>query len=109
MLNAMRKHAYSWGIRIILGLIVVVFAFWGVGAGFFSQVKPVATVDGQKILADEVQRQADVMRRSFQNMYGPQAVEVLKHMNLQEQALDQIIDQRLGEREARRLGLRVSD
>jgi peptidyl-prolyl cis-trans isomerase D len=83
MLNAMRKHAYSWGIRIILGLIVVVFAFWGVGAGFFSQVKPVATVDGQKILADEVQRQADVMRRSFQNMYGPQAVEVLKHMNLQ--------------------------
>ena len=42
-------------------------------------------------------------------MYGPQAVEVLKHMNLQEQALDQIINQRLGEREARRLGLRVSD
>jgi peptidyl-prolyl cis-trans isomerase D len=109
MLNAMRKHAYSWGIRILLGLITVVFVFWGIGAGFFSQVKPVATVDGQKILADEVQRQADMMRRSFQNMYGPQAAELLKHINLQEQALDQIIDTRLGEHEARRLGLRVSD
>ncbi|HEY2107999.1 MAG TPA: peptidylprolyl isomerase, partial [Candidatus Binataceae bacterium] len=81
----------------------------GVGAGFFSQVKPVASVDGQKILADEVQRQADMMRRSFQNMYGPQAAEVLKHMNLQEQALEQIVNQRLGQREARHLGLGVSD
>ncbi len=109
MLNAMRKHAYSWGIRIVLGLITVVFVFWGIGAGFFSQVKPVATVDGQKILADDVQRQADLMRRSFQNMYGPQAAELLKHINLQEQALDHIIDDRLGQMEARRLGLRVSD
>ena len=109
MLSAMRKHAYSWLIRIVLGLITVVFVFWGIGAGLFSQVKPVASVDGQKILADEVQRQADMMRRSFQNMYGPQAAELLKHMNLQEQALDQIINQRLGQREARHLGLRVSD
>jgi peptidyl-prolyl cis-trans isomerase D len=109
MLSAMRKHAYSWLIRIVLGLVTVVFVFWGVGAGLFSQVKPVATVDGQKILTDEVQRQADMMRRSFQNMYGPQATELLKHMNLQEQAMDQIINQRLGQREARHLGLRVSD
>lgn len=109
MLNAMRKHAYSWGIRIILGLIVVVFAFWGVGSGFFNQVHPVATVDGNKILADEVQRQAEVMRRSFQNMYGPQAIELLKHINIREQALEQIINQRLVDREANRLGLRVSN
>lgn len=109
MLNAMRKHAYSWGIRILLGLITVVFVFWGIGSGFFNQVHPVATVDGEKILADDVQRQADIMRRSFQNMYGPQATELLKHINLREQALEQIINQRLVEREAKRLGLRVSD
>src|SRR5271155_536227 len=109
MLNMMRKHAYSWGIRIVLGLIVVVFAFWGVGSGFFNQVHPVATVDGDKILADEVQQQADVMRRTFQNMYGPQANELLKHINLQEQALEQVINQRLVAREAKRLGLQVSN
>jgi peptidyl-prolyl cis-trans isomerase D len=109
MLNVMRKHAYSWGIRILLGLITVVFVFWGIGSGFFGQVHAVATVDGQKILADEVQRQADVMRRSFQNMYGPQAVELLKHINLREQALEQLIDQRLVERAGHRMGLRVSN
>jgi peptidyl-prolyl cis-trans isomerase D len=109
MLNAMRKHAYSWGIRIVLTLITVVFIFWGIGAGLFNQVHPVASVDGKKILADEVQRQADIMRRSFQNMYGPQAVELLKHINVQEQALEQIINDRLGQREARRLGLSVSN
>ncbi len=109
MLNAMRKHAYSWGIRIILGLIVVVFAFWGVGSGFFNQVHPVATVDGDKILADEVQRQAEVMRRTFTNMYGSEATELLKHINLREQALDQVINQRLVARQANRLGLQVSN
>jgi peptidyl-prolyl cis-trans isomerase D len=109
MLNVMRKHAYSWGIRIVLGLIVVVFAFWGVGSGFFNQVHPVATVDGDKILADEVQQQADVMRRTYQNVYGPQANELLKHINLREQALEQVINQRLVAREAKRLGLQVSN
>ncbi len=109
MLNVMRKHAYSWGIRIVLGLIVVVFAFWGVGSGFFNQVHPVATVDGDKILGDEVQQQADVMRRTYQNVYGPQANELLKHINLQEQALEQVINQRLVAREAKRLGLQVSN
>jgi peptidyl-prolyl cis-trans isomerase D len=109
MLNAMRKHAYSWGIRILLFLIVGVFAFWGVGTGLFNTVKPVATVDGQKILADEVARRADLMRRQFQNMYGPQAVELLKHLNVQEQALEAIVNDRLGLAEARRLGLRVSN
>lgn len=109
MLNVMRKHAYSWGIRIVLGLIVVVFAFWGVGSGFFNQVHPVATVDGDKILADEVQQQADVMRRTYQNVYGPQANELLKHINLREQALEQVINQRLVAQEAKRLGLQVSN
>ena len=109
MLNAMRKHAYSWGIRILLGLIVVVFMFWGIGSGFFNQVHPVASVDGQKILADEVDRQAENMRRSFQNMYGQQAADLLKHINLRQQAVEQIIDNRLIAREAERLGLQVSN
>jgi peptidyl-prolyl cis-trans isomerase D len=109
MLNSMRKHAYSWGIRIVLGLITIVFVFWGIGAGLFNQVKPVAWVDGNKILADDVQHQAELMRRSFQNMYGPQAAELLKHINVQDQALEQIINERVGLREARLLGLTVSN
>jgi peptidyl-prolyl cis-trans isomerase D len=32
MLNVMRKNAQSWLIKLILGAIVVVFVFWGVGS-----------------------------------------------------------------------------
>ena len=59
MLNVMRKHAYSWLVRVILFLIVVVFAFWGLGGGrFFEQVHPVATFNGQEIMASEVDQEA---------------------------------------------------
>ena len=75
MLNAFRKHAYSWMVRAILFLIVVVFAFWGIGTGLFNQVHPLASVDGQTILTDEVDRQADQMRRTLQRMYGANALE----------------------------------
>ncbi|MBW2318129.1 MAG: SurA N-terminal domain-containing protein, partial [Deltaproteobacteria bacterium] len=32
MLHLMRKHAGSWLIKVVLGVIVVVFVFWGVGS-----------------------------------------------------------------------------
>ena len=32
MLDLMRRHAYSWTTRVLLGLIVVVFMFWGLGS-----------------------------------------------------------------------------
>src|SRR5262249_2603739 len=41
MLDLMRRHAYSWTTRILLGLITVVFIFWGLGSGLFRQVHPV--------------------------------------------------------------------
>lgn len=109
MLNVMRKHAYSWTIRIVLGVITVVFVFWGIGTGLFNQIHPIATVDGQKILPDQVDREADNLRRAFQNAYGSQAGELLKHMNVRAMALDRLIDQRLVLSQAQRLGLRISD
>ena len=109
MLNAFRRQAYSWMIRIVLFLIVVVFAFWGIGTGLFNQVRPLASVDGQTILTDEVDRQADQMRRSLQRIYGGNAADALKGMNLRQEALGQLIEARLLQREARRIGLEVSD
>src|SRR5208337_2792974 len=109
MLNVMRRHAYSWMIRAILFLIILVFAFWGIGTGLFSQVKPVAKVDGQTILADEVDHEATQLRRTLQRIYGPNAPEVLKHVNLRQEALGQIIEGHLIHREAQHLGLEVDD
>ncbi len=108
MLDLMRRHAYSWGTRLLLGFITLVFVFWGLGTGFFSQVHPVATIDGQRVLADQVDREANRLRQTIQSMYGANAAAVLKHVNLREEALDQIIEKELIAREAQHLGLRVS-
>lgn len=109
MLSAMRRHAYSWMIRAVLFLIILVFAFWGIGTGLFNQVRPIASVDGQTILADEVDREATQIRRNLQQLYGPNASEALKNINLRQEALQQIVENRLIQREARRLGLEISD
>jgi peptidyl-prolyl cis-trans isomerase D len=109
MLNVMRKHAYSWAVRTVLILLAIVFAFWGIGSGFFSQVHPIGSVNGHKILAVEVDREAEQMRRQLQNAYGANAAMVLKGINLRREALDRIIEQRLVLAEAARLGLKIND
>jgi peptidyl-prolyl cis-trans isomerase D len=108
MLDVMRRHAYSWGIKILLGFIAVVMTFWGLGTGFFNQVHPVATIDGSRVLPDEVNIESDRIRQMVQNMYGANATAVLKSINLRQEALDRIIENHLIDREARHLGLRIS-
>ncbi len=108
MLDLMRQHAYSWTTRVVLGFITVIFIFWGVGTGLFSQVHPVATVNGRRILANEVEREANRLRRSLEQVYGPNASRVLRGVNLRQEALDRIIVSRLAADEARHIGIRVS-
>ncbi|MGH7906254.1 MAG: SurA N-terminal domain-containing protein [Candidatus Binataceae bacterium] len=108
MLGLMRKYAYSWTLRILLIVISGVFVFWGVGTGFFSQVHPVATVNHQRILADQLDQETTRLRARLQQMYGSNAPAVLKGINLREEALEIIIQRMLINSEARRLGLQVS-
>jgi len=105
----MRKYAYSWGIRVIFGLIILTFMFWGVSTGLFSQVHPIATVDNQRILPDQVDSQANRLRDQLQQAYGANAAAILSHMNLREEALQMIIERVLIDGAARRLGLRISN
>jgi peptidyl-prolyl cis-trans isomerase D len=108
MLSAMRKHAYSWGVRLLLGVVTAIFVFWGVGSGFFAQIHPIATVNHRQILADQVNQETDQLRAQLQQMYGENAALVLKGINLREQALQMLIERQLVDAEARRIGLRIS-
>src|SRR5581483_9409929 len=109
MLDLMRKHAYSWTIRAIVIALIAVFAFWGVGTGFFTRIKPVATVDGHQILSKDVEHEAEQIRRRLQQVYGAEAAQVLARFNVRQEALDQLIDQQLVLDEAHRLGLKIGD
>jgi peptidyl-prolyl cis-trans isomerase D len=123
MLQVFRKHAYSYVTRVLLILLGGIFAlFFGSVGGLLSTIKPVAYVNChqylfglitfpgcRQILPDEVQQTSTEIRRTFENRYGANADSMLQAVNLQQMALEGIIEQDLIKREADRLGLRVSE
>jgi len=109
MLDLMRKKAGTWMIKFILGAIIIVFTFWGVGSWTAQKINRVATVDGEPITV-ETYRSAynqlmDQMRRQFGNNLSE---DLLKMLNVDEQAMNQVIDQKLLLKEARRLNFDVT-
>ena len=110
MLSLMRKHATSWLIKIILGAIVIVFVLWGVGSWTSQRSGRVATVNGEMITADEYRvaykRLIEQVRQSFGNNLND---ELIKTLQLDKQALNQLIDKILMRQAASELDLRVSD
>jgi peptidyl-prolyl cis-trans isomerase D len=110
MLDLMRKKAGSWMIKFILAAIIIVFAFWGVGSFNAQRLTTVATVD-DTIITFEAYREAytrmvDQMRQRFGDRLDSEMIEAL---NFKQQAIDQLVNDRLLTNEARRLGLGVSD
>jgi peptidyl-prolyl cis-trans isomerase D len=124
MLQGFRKHSYSWGTRILLillgGVFALFFGTWG-AASYFTRARPVAqvgcftyfrlfTAPGcQTIMPAQIDDETVDLRRQFQNMYGQNSAQLLQTVNLRELAVDQLIEQSLIDREARRLGLHISD
>jgi peptidyl-prolyl cis-trans isomerase D len=108
VLAKIRRHAYSWTTRALLILLTAVFMFWGVGTGFFARVHPVATVDGRNILPKDLDRAAERIRKTMENLYGANAAAMIKATNVRQMAVEQLINEMLAEQEASRLGLRIS-
>ena len=110
MLSLMRKHATSWLIKIILGAIVIVFVLWGVGSWTSQRSNSIATVNGEMITADDYRvaykRLIEQVRQSFGNNLND---ELIKTLQLDKQALNQLIDKTLMRQTASELDMRVSD
>jgi len=110
MLSLMRKHAGSWLIKVILGAVVVVFVLWGVGSWTSQRSGRLATVNGETITMEEYRitykRLLDQVRQSFGNNLNE---ELIKSLQLQKQAVDQLVDKILMSQAATELDFRVSD
>jgi peptidyl-prolyl cis-trans isomerase D len=110
MLSLMRKHAGSWMIKLVLGAIVVVFVLWGVGSWTSQRSGRVATVNGETITVEEFRitykRLIEQVRQSFGNNLNE---ELIKSLNLQKQAVDQLVNKTLMRQEASELNLSVSN
>jgi peptidyl-prolyl cis-trans isomerase D len=109
MLSLMRKKAGSWFIKVILGAIVIVFIFWGVGSYRSQKLITVATVNGSPVTVEEYRKNYNNLLERYRRQFGGNLDEnMLKMLNLSKQALDQLIDQELLRQEAKRLNFRVT-
>ena len=90
MLEGIRRYQYSWQVQVPFALLALVMAFWGFGSSFFGSIRPIATVNGQKILGDQVDREANQLRSALQQMYGANAQAVLKSINIRQEAVERL-------------------
>ena len=112
MLNVLRQKAGSWVVKVLLLLLVLSFAIWGIGDVFFGGVQnpTVATVGSSEISATEL---ADAFNRSLNNLQqrlgGNIDREQAIQLGLMQQALQDLIARRLIDLRARDMGLTVAD
>ena len=110
MLNLMRKNAGTWLIKILLGAIVLVFVFWGVGSFRDRGAGRVASVNGDPIMVEEYNETYNRLVEQIKQRYGNRLNdEMLKMLQVKKQAMDQLIEKRLLLTEAKRLNFIVSD
>jgi len=112
MLNAIRKQAGSWIVKILLLLLVASFAVWGIGDIFYSgQRNPViATVGDSDVHASELanafSRQLnEAQRRLGTGIDRRRAIQ----LGLMDQALQDLIARRLIDLRAHEMGLTVDE
>jgi peptidyl-prolyl cis-trans isomerase D len=110
MLRFMRQQAGNWLIKVLLGAIVIVFIFWGVGSFRAQRGGRVALVNGDQITLDEYRETYNNLIEQLRERFGNNLNEdMIKMLQVKKQALDQLIDKKLLVQEARRFKFRVSD
>jgi len=110
-MTMMRSHSKSILIKIMIGLIGVVFVFWGIYS--IRGPRPgskIAYVNGDLISGMEYQATYRDMLLAMQRQYKDYWNEDLIEMfQLKQKALESLIGKRLISQEASRLGLKVTD
>jgi peptidyl-prolyl cis-trans isomerase D len=110
MLKYMRTHATSWFIKILLVLIIVVFVMWGMGRMKNKEETIIAKVDGGYITRAEFDRTYNDLYAYYTKMFGQQvSPDLLKGLNIKQQALEQLINTTLIRQAIQELGFRVSE
>jgi len=110
MLELMRRHARNWIMKLLLGIIIIVFVFYFGSLGGKDQADIIATIDGDTIYYVDFQREYDKLVDLLRERYGRNLTdEQLKGLNLKERAVDNLIKQAIVMKKAEELEIRVSD
>lgn len=110
VLSLMRRHAKSWLIKFLIGMIAVVFIFY-FGYSFTSRngVK-IAYVNGDPISGMEYQktyrRLLEALQRDYKSVWSENLIEVF---DLRNRALENLINGKLVSQEAQKIGLDITE
>lgn len=108
MLGFMRKHMKFF--FIFFWLVIISFVLWGVGEINDSDRDVVVTIGRYKAGLDEYRDAYDRLYDFYKRVYQERLnEELLKNLDLNKKAVDEIIKKRLLLQEAERLGLKVTD
>ncbi len=112
MLQSMRDNSQGIIAKVLVGLIIVVFALWGVDSlvGLATAEPPPAEVNGKVITKNELYRGIDLQRRQVLTQMGDNAdPAMLDDVVLRKVVLDNLIERNVQTSAAEELGLFVSD
>jgi peptidyl-prolyl cis-trans isomerase D len=110
MLDGMRQHAGSWIIKILFLIIILVFIL-AYGSGSLQQGGSgiLAYVDDEPILVRDFERQYETDVRQLQEQIPNLTAEDMAKFDIKQAVLAKMINTMLLERQAKALGLGVTD
>lgn len=109
MLGIIRDKASGWVAGIIVGALIISFAFWGVSSYFGGGDIFVATVNGSEIKYQAFQRSFYTLRQQMQSVLGGDALSLEEEEFIKEQTLQKLVDTELVNQIIKDNGLRVTN
>lgn len=110
MLNLMRKHARNWLMKLILGIIIIVFVFYFGSMGDRQRAERIAMIDGKPIVHADFLREYQTLIDVYRQRFGQGLTdEMIKSLNLKQQALDNLVNQAVVLMKAETMNVTVTD
>ena len=110
MLRYLRENTGNWIIKIFLGIIVVVFVFLGVGSFGSKRNDSIATINDEPITIKEFQQEYKLIVDQMRSRFGKNLNDdILKALNVKQQALDSLIERKLILAQADKLEIIVTE
>jgi len=109
-ITMLRRHTKGIMIKVMVGLIAVVFIFWGIYTIRGRPGSKIAYVNGDLITGQEYEAvyrdMLEALQKQYRNYWNDNLIRAFR---LRQRALESLIDKRLISQEAGRLGLRITD
>lgn len=110
MLQSIRDHTQGWIAGIIISLLILSFALWGIHSYFISGSvhNTVAVVNGVDITKDELAVTYERLRRQLQAQYANTEIPAAVETGLKERSLQAIIHFQILQQSALKLGFQIT-